>query len=75
MNPSPVPPTVYPHLRIVLLRSVIPTYFVRWVEEAREGWTEVKNAEVNKLYRDEIITLKSRRVGWVGNVAHIGESI
>jgi hypothetical protein len=53
----------------------ILTYVVRWVEEAREGWTEVKNAEVNNLYRVEITTLKSRTVGWTGNVAHMNESI
>jgi hypothetical protein len=45
------------------------------VEEEREGWTEMQNAEVTNLYRVEIITLKYRRVGWIGNVAHMRESI
>lgn len=53
--------------------SFILTYFVRRVEEAREGWTELQNDEVNNIYRVEIITLKSRRVGWMGNVAHMRE--
>jgi len=54
---------------------LILTYFVIWVQEAGEGWTEVQNAEVKNFYRVEVITLKSRRVGWVGNVAHMRESI
>jgi hypothetical protein len=53
----------------------ILTYFVRWVEEAREGWTEEQSAKVNNFYRVEIITLKYRRLGWVGNVAYMREGI
>jgi len=45
------------------------------LEEAREGWTEVQNVEVNKFYRVEIITLKSGTLGWMGNVAYMTESI
>jgi len=41
----------------------ILTYFIRQAEEAREGWTELQNAEVNNFHCVEIITLKSKRVG------------
>jgi hypothetical protein len=44
-------------------------------EEATEGWRKLNNAEHHKLNLSPNIIriIKSRKMNWAGNVAHIGE--
>jgi len=46
-------------------------------EEARGGWRKLHNEELHKIYTssDVIGVIKSRRVGWAGYVARMGEMI
>ena len=42
--------------------------------EVTKGWRKLHNDELNDLFSSPIIVrvIKSRRMGWVGHVAHIG---
>jgi hypothetical protein len=44
-------------------------------DEARGDWRKIHNEELNYLYcsPNVILLIKSRRMGWAGRVAHMGE--
>jgi hypothetical protein len=43
-------------------------------DEVISGWRKLHNKELHNLYSSSIIrVIKSRRVRWVGHVAHMGE--
>jgi hypothetical protein len=44
-------------------------------EEVAGGWRQLHNEELHILYAssDVILVIKSRRMGWVGHVAHMEE--
>ena len=46
------------------------------MDEVTEEWRKLLNEEFNDLYSspNTLQVLKSRRMGWAGNVAHVGES-
>jgi hypothetical protein len=54
--------------------SVLRT-FGPWRDEVRGGWRNLHNEELRDLYSLPSITgiIKSRRMGWVGHVAQMGD--
>jgi hypothetical protein len=57
-------------------KSVLKKIFGPRREEVRGEWRKLHNEELNDLYSSQNIVwvIKSRRIGWVGNVVRIGES-
>ena len=62
-------------VRVLMLASInFRSLFVR--EEVTRKWRKLHNKELSDLYSSPNILreIKSRRIRWTGNVAHMGEN-
>jgi hypothetical protein len=65
------------HILRVFENRVLRNIFGHMRDEATGGWRKLHNEELRKFYSSPSIIrmIKSRRMRWVGHIAHMGRGI